>query len=265
VEGTVISPSVVSATSEATPTISAETSKHGSIGLIIGLAVGVVLLIGAVTGALLFFRRRRRNAAAQPNIDAYHPDLAASSPRPTTQATAIKSKRGFVVASKDVPSVPPKSVALPSTERGASTTTLVSSKSPLPTTSLEITPPAVPPMPPIPRTPSPDAKPPLISTPDISSTSHPNRAPPTATASLVPRSVPSPADNLPTTTGQSQMTTSDSNTVTLRSEIEGLREQVRLLQIQEATRRHDSELRPYEPPPQYSPRRSGHQSDDEDD
>jgi hypothetical protein len=277
VEGTFITPSGVSTATalkatSATSATSADTGDRKSrtpLGLILGITAAG-LLIGAVVGALFFVHRRRRKAVPKPEVEAYHLDTGGSPPEPKSRGVTKKSMGvtpGVVAPtpSKGTPRLPIQPIHSPTTQRDVSTTILVSPASPPshtpPPTKTERPRASVPPAPPIPRMPPPGTMLPPPSTPDHSSTPHPNRIPLTA-PSLAPPSASEPTDERPLTSRDSPAVPSDSNTVVLRSEIEVLREQVRLLQVREATR--EVEFQSYEPPPQYSPRRPGHQSDDED-
>ena len=214
-------------------------------------------------GAPFFVRWRRKKTAAKPKVESYHFDEVPSPPQSKSRATPLKSMGGSTIqsptSSKGGPPLPVQPLVPPSTERVVSATTLNLSKralvSPLLPTR-ETTQPSVLPVP-IPQTTATDARPPPALTPDLSSIPHPGRVPPTIVTSLT--------DNLLSTAQNAQVPASDSNTVVLRSEIEDLREQVRLLQLREATRGRDSGFQSYEPPPQYSPRRSGYQSDGDND
>ena len=235
------------------------------LGLIIGLALlGVVLLIGAVLGVAFFVRWQRSKAVAQPKVEAYHVDEASLPPQSNTRAVPLKSMGGLTItsptSSKREPPLPGEPVVSSSKEHVASATAPIPSKSPLVSSPLlptrQTTQPSVPPVP-IPQATSTDAIPPPTLTRDPSSTPHPAGVSPALSTPVT--------GTLPSTAQFSQVAASESNTVVLRSEIEGLREQVRLLQLREATRPRDSEFQSYEPPPQYSPRRPGYRSDGDDD
>ncbi len=118
----------------------------------------------------------------------------------------------------------------------------------------------------IPRITSPDAGIPPILTHDLASTSHPGRVPRTSSIErevdleVVYITATSDPDTRPFDASEPQVTASGSDVVALRSEIEDLLEQVRLLQLRDAIRRRGSELESYEPPFEYSPRGLGYQS-----